>query len=454
MSECLKSQHEGRVVRRVLPDAREWCEHQRAMKTRLDKIAKLERQIAALHAQQLELTTSFVQDRIRFDEDHGYLSDSAQYRGMVAEVAIAKRVSVITAGAFMDDAYQLTAHPATMRALKTGRLGLPAARSIVHETVVLDDAEAKALADAVIAQEAVDVLPGKVRPLAERRLAEIDPDAASRRRVREAAHKHVKLNDAGSGMAWLNAYLPAEHAVAAYNSVHEHARGVYAAGDPRTVSHIMCDTLVERLTGAATDTLPAHVNVTMTDATLLGLSDQPAHLQGIGSLPADAARKLSTTSAAWLKRFLTDPVDGSITVGDVRRRRFDGALRDLVLIRDQHCRGIQCASPIRDIDHIQPHAVGGPTTSVNAEGLSENCHITRDDPRMQVYRDEITSVVTWTTPTGLTYRSLPPPSLAPGSLSRTQRHLRSVLIHPPESPMERLTLRYAVSQLRGTRRRC
>lgn len=74
------------------------------MRAKLLRIAKLERRIAALQADQAELTASFVDERLRFDEDHGYPSDPAQYRAMVAEVAIAKRVSVITAGTFMDDA--------------------------------------------------------------------------------------------------------------------------------------------------------------------------------------------------------------------------------------------------------------------------------------------------------------------------------------------------------------
>jgi uncharacterized protein DUF222 len=458
MSEIPSSRRRRSAARPSVPaaEAREWQLHQRAMKSRLDQIAKVERQIVALQARQVELTASFVTERTRFDEDHGFLADNAQYRGMLAEVAIAKRVSVTTAAGFMDDAYQLaTSHPATMKALKTGRLGLPAARSIARETVVLDDPEAKSLADTVIAEEAVDLLPGKVRAMAERRVAEIDPDAVERRSRRERADKHLTLNPAGSGMAWLGAYLPAEHAAAAYNSVQEHARSVHASGqDTRSVSHIMCDTLVERLTSTSTDALPAHVSVVMTDATLLGLSDDPAHLVGAGPLTAAAARLLATSKSAWLRRFLTDPVDGSLTQGDPKRRRFDGSLRDLATTRDQHCRGIQCASPIVDIDHIIEHAKGGKTSLHNGQGLSENCHITRDDPRMQVFRDDTTGVISWTTPSGLNYRTLPPPSLAPGSLSRSQVWNRHALLHPPNSQMEQHTTRFIVTQLRHTRSRC
>jgi hypothetical protein len=187
---------------------------------------------------------------------------------------------------------------------------------------------------------------------------------------------------------------------------------------------------------------------------LLGLSDDPAHLVGAGPLTATAARLLATSKSAWLRRFLTDPVDGSLTHGDPRRRRFDGSLRDLATARDQHCRGIQCSSPICDIDHVKEHAKGGLTILPNGQGLSEGCHITRDDPRMQVRRDDTTGVISWNTPSGLDYRTLPPPSLAPGSITAFQRHLRHVLINPPSSKMETHTIRFFVTQLRHTRSRC
>ena len=123
------------------------------MRAKLLRIAKLERRIAALQADQAELTASFVDERLRFDEDHGYPSDPAQYRAMVAEVAIAKRVSVITAGTFMDDPWGLVHHnPWTLTALRTGRLGLSAARAIARETSVLSDHETRSLADRVLAE--------------------------------------------------------------------------------------------------------------------------------------------------------------------------------------------------------------------------------------------------------------------------------------------------------------
>lgn len=425
------------------------------MQAKLARIEKLERQIAALQAEQVAPRASFVDERLRFDEDHGFLSDTAQYRGMVAEVAIAKQVSVTTAAGFMDDAWTLAHHnPETMSALQTGRISPSSARAIACETSVLEEPATRALADRVIAQDAPDLLPGEVRAMAEQRVCEVDPDAATRRSLQERADKHLQLQPAGSGMAWLNAYLPAEQAEAAFASVRDQARRLRADGDARTASHLMCDTLVERLTGTTPDALPSQINVVMTEATLLGLGDHPAHLVGVGPLAAPVARELVTNGNAWVRRCLTDPVDGSLTHGDTRLRRADGSLRALVTARDQHFRGIQCAGRIVDIDHVVEYAKAGPTTLTNLQGLSEGWHTTRDDPRMKVDGDPRTGVVTWTTPSGLTWRNLPPPSQAPGTLLPGQRHWRRFLTHPVSSRMENHLVEYSVCQLKARRHRC
>jgi hypothetical protein len=192
----------------------------------------------------------------------------------------------------------------------------------------------------------------------------------------------------------------------------------------------------------------------MTDQTLLGLSDDPALLHRTGPLPAAIARDLATSAAAWLRRFLTDPVDGSLTRGDERRRRFDGSLRDVIVARDQHCRGIRCNGRIADIDHIDEHARGGATDEANGQGLTEGCHVIREDPRVRVHRDPITGVVDWTTPSGLTWRSLPPVVPARGLLQPWQRFLRKQLLHPSSSRMENYLVEYAVTDLRHRVPRC
>lgn len=428
-----------------------WAEREDALTARLGTITDLQRQICRLHAEQVQQVAAFVDERNALDADFGVSLSPGQYRSMVAEVSIACNFSTLTAQSFLADAYDLaTRHPFTQAALAEGKVNLPTARAVARETRLIDHADQQALADQVIAEELSDVPPNKVRALVERRVIEIDPDAAARKATTERADRHVRVEPGTPGTAYLTAYLPAEQAAACWHSLDDHARSLRAAGDDRSISHLMCDTLVERITGIAklADT-KVHLNLVMSDATLFGADDKPAELVGCGPIPAPVARLIATTGNTWVKRLYADPVDGSLAAADTKRRHFDGHLRDFVLVRDQHCRGIRCASPIRDIDHVLEYANCGLTTAENGQGLSENCHTMREHPRMRVDGDTESGVVTWHTPSGLTYRSLPPPVLGAGSTTARQRRHRGWLLHPPRSHLERRLIKCLLTHQRA-----
>jgi hypothetical protein len=122
----------------------------------------------------------------------------------------------------------------------------------------------------------------------------------------------------------------------------------------------------------------------------------------------------------YLRRLFTDPVTGIITACDPRRRRFDGALAELLVYRDGGiCRDPFCDAPIRHLDHIQTHATGGSTTRTNGRGVCERGNYVRHMPGFKIrLLDRIGHIVETTTPTGHRYRSHPPP--APGA--RKRRH--------------------------------
>lgn len=122
----------------------------------------------------------------------------------------------------------------------------------------------------------------------------------------------------------------------------------------------------------------------------------------------------------WLRRLLTDPITGIIIDVDPRRRRFDGVLARLLLYRDRTCRDPYCDAPIRHLDHIQSHAAGGPTTSMNGRGLCERGNYVREMPGWMIKLiDSDRHIVETTTPTGHRYRSRPP--AAPGTGTRLRR---------------------------------
>jgi hypothetical protein len=124
------------------------------------------------------------------------------------------------------------------------------------------------------------------------------------------------------------------------------------------------------------------------------------------------------------RRLLTDPVDGTVIGRDSRQRCFTGAVRALITTRDQICRTPWCAAPIRHLDHVTPHAGGGPTTFDNVQGLCQRCNHAKQAPGWTAETlPGPRHTVRTTTPTGHRYTSTAPP--LPG---------RRAAIHAPPIP--------------------
>ena len=212
-------------------------------------------------------------------------------------------------------------------------------------------------------------------------------------------------------MANLTAFLPVAQGVACQAALTREADTRRAAGDPRTRGQIMADTLVERLTGQQTAAgVPVEVNLVMTDQTLFGGDQAPAHLDGYGPIPAPLARQPTREAdQAWVRRLFTDPTGTELVAIDTRRRLFQGARRRLLVARDQFCRNPWCDAPLRHADHITRAAEGGQTTTDNGQGLCEACNQTKEHPGWHTKRVPGTRhTVETTTPTGHTYTSQAP----------------------------------------------
>ena len=99
---------------------------------------------------------------------------------------------------------------------------------------------------------------------------------------------------------------------------------------------------------------------------LLG-SDAFSHVLQLASgqvLPPSAL--LPWLSSADLERYLFDGTRQRV-ISVSYRRTFDGALRDLIKVRDQFCYHRTCDEPAHrcQIDHIEPWAAGGVTAQGN-----------------------------------------------------------------------------------------
>lgn len=90
---------------------------------------------------------------------------------------------------------------------------------------------------------------------------------------------------------------------------------------------------------------------------------------------------LARAAKGWLRRLYTDPVTGTLTVRDPRRRAFTGNLRATLIARGRYCATPWCGAPIRHLDHITRYRHGGTTTTDNARGLCARCNLAREHPR-------------------------------------------------------------------------
>jgi hypothetical protein len=360
-------------------------------------------------------------------------------RLIAMEVAGAIGVSMTTASAMVVDAETLTDRmPRTLAALREGSIGAFAARQLAA-AVSFTSAETASALDETLASEAAQLLPGQVRAAADARVTAADPDSATRRSTKSRSGRRVWFKPLPDAVAAVGAVLPAEQAMACWHSLDNYARGRRADGDERTIDQIMADTLVERVTGAARADQAAtlELNVVITDRSLLGASSAPADLTGFGAVPAELVRELSDQSKTWVRGLLTDPIDMSVVTTDTRRRRFDGALRRLITVRDRRCRHPYCNAPVRDIDHRDAWADGGPTTADNGDGYCRRCHRLKGHAGVTVSKSppdcRDAHRIVWRTPSGATHQSLAPPGLGHGSPTLEQlKHRQAVLDREPQ----------------------
>lgn len=224
--------------------------------------------------------------------------------------------------------------------------------------------------------------------------ARLDPASVAERRRRAEAERHVGVRPAPDTMAYLTVLLPVAQAVACYASLKTEADTAVATGDPRSRGQVMADTLVARVTGSTDDT---------------------AHLEGHGPVPAGLARELLLAAGdagtrIWLRRLFTSPATGQLVAMDSRQRLFTGNLARFLRHRDQWCRTPWCGAPIRDGDHATGHATTGATDAEDAQGTCVSCNHAKQAPGWRARPSPGPGHTTeTTTPTGHTYRSTAPP---------------------------------------------
>jgi len=374
---------------------------------RIDAIVALDRAISAAQAEQMAQIAALHAERAALSG----VGRPDPTISVIGEISMARKVGLAAAGTQVGTALAVERLPHAQALFLAGELSEPVIRAVVNESVTLGADDLMVL-DGEIADQLVGLTRHEAARLTARAVIRIDAEAAATRAERNRADQRVSLFPDTDGVAHLHARGPAEQILAAHTALDQHARALRAAGDPRTLGQIMTQTLVERLTGHAhADDTNVEVHLVMDAETFTGQdTGEPVDLTGYGPIsPSVADDIIAGAPSAWIRRFLVDPVDGTLIVREPRRRHFDTTTASHIRARDQRCRQPGCDLKIRHHDHIHPYVDGGETTAANGQGLCTRSHTLKHLPGWTVTPDGNNTV--WQTPTGHTYISRPPPLL-------------------------------------------
>ncbi|MET3771141.1 HNH endonuclease signature motif containing protein [Arthrobacter nitrophenolicus] len=152
------------------------------------------------------------------------------------------------------------------------------------------------------------------------------------------------------------------------------------------------------------------VIVTVPVFALLGLTDEPATLDGYGPIPASMARKLLADGADSFTRVLIDPRDGAPLEIGRTSYRLTKAMRQALTLRDGKCTFPGCNNNALDneADHLQAWKHGGTTGISNLAQLCPKHHRLKHNSGWTPTQATKNEPPGWKSPTGRQYSSEQP----------------------------------------------
>lgn len=396
----------------------------------LMEAARLESWAAAKKAQLTARIHQTIQDELP-EKLHGTVTGENLARSSaVSEIGCSLHLAERTAGFLLVDSENLVHRlPATLAALAAGDLDYQRARTIVNQAEGLPE-RVLPLFEAALLERAGEQTNPQLGSSARRLREKLHPESFAERKAKAAQDRSLQFRPAEDGMAYLEAFLPAEAALAAYNSITAAAIRAQGPDEPRTLTQLRADLAVDYLLGAFTagtagtsgestpggpkpgsvkpgaPKLKAQIMVMVPMLTMLGLTDDPAELDGYGPIPADSARELAGDQPVWY-RLLTDPASGVPVKLDRNSYRIPESTRRWLQIRDGNCRFPGCGRQARftDADHTIPYPKG-PSDEANLACLCPKHHVLKHRARWKPTQTG-NGTLAWESPAGRTYTSHP-----------------------------------------------
>jgi hypothetical protein len=291
------------------------------------------------------------------------------------------------------------------------------------------------------------------------------PESLEKRHAKGVADRRVEFWPDSDGMAWVAGYLPADQASAIRNRLRAIARGMQGPDEPRTMPELCADIFSDGLlnsgaginpgnssggngdggasggenstgngegsssengggvisesgegnsSGGGEGTAPggsssvrAQVLVTVPVFSLMGLTEEPAVLDGYGPIPPSMARDLVANGAGSFYRVLVDPRDGAPLEIGRTSYRVGKAMRNWLRLRDGKCPfpGCNNSSLDNEADHILAWHKGGTTGVSNLGQPCPKHHKLRHTSGWKPTPATKTEPPGWTSPTGRHYKS-------------------------------------------------
>jgi hypothetical protein len=343
--------------------------------------------------------------------DEGEADPADADEAAAAEIRAALRLTRRAADSELSFALELQRRlPAVWDALVAGDIDVRRARMIVHGTVHVPDATARAVAEEVL-EVASRLTTGQLAARLRKLCLEANPDDAKNRYQTAVDDRRVVMEPTPAGTAELVGLdLPADRAAAAMSHINQLARSLRGSGESRTMDQLRSDVFLDLLTGQAATRQggPAgSVDIQVDLATLTGLSDTPGELNGYGPVIADVARQVADRQhdGTW-QWTVTDPNTGQPIATGTTRRRPTASQRRHVAAHNPTCIFPGCRMPATDcdLDHREPWSQGGPTAITNLAPLCRHDHTTKHKYGWN-HQPLPGGDYLWTSPLGHTYTS-------------------------------------------------
>ncbi|WP_425864570.1 DUF222 domain-containing protein [Arthrobacter sp. TWP1-1] len=109
---------------------------------------------------------------------------------------------------------------------------------------------------------------------------------------------------------------------------------------------------------------------------LLGLTNEPAWMEGAGPISMDVAKRM-TESAPSMYRLLVDPISNIPLEAAMDSYRITKSMRTMLRIRDEYCQfpGCNAKASTSEVDHMKAFSAGGKSTAANLEHLCRRHHL-------------------------------------------------------------------------------